>query len=174
MNSFLEVFFLFTLTFYITSANPIVIKGSSPSGDAIIAISSSDPEVEKFLRFGFSSELGTNQDSIVTSSVEDIGQKSVTVGSLGQQSETGTGRSFVSTSSFNPFLLPLFFMPLNFEGIGLGDFGSLNNDRLKGVESFIEPNLGGTGEIKAVAAISDNGRVYGNIKTVTFDNKGIK
>ncbi|XP_059058383.1 uncharacterized protein LOC131851837 [Achroia grisella] len=174
MTNFLDITFLLLLMLYTILANPIVIKGSSPSGDAIVAISSNDPEVEKYLRFGFSSNLGSNQDTIVTSSVEDIAQKSASVGSLGQQAAASTGRSFVSTSAFNPFLLPLFYMPLNFEGIGLSDFGSLNHDRLKAVESFYEPNFGGNSEIKAVAAISDNGRVYGNIKTLTFDNKGIK
>lgn len=86
----------------------------------------------------------------------------------------GDGRSFVSTSSFNPFLLPFFFNPINYEGIGLNNnMGLFNNNWFKGVEGFYDPTFAGNseGEVKTVSAVNDNGHIYGNVKTITFDNR---
>nr|XP_053612307.1 uncharacterized protein LOC128676295 [Plodia interpunctella] len=165
----MEVLFIFSLI-SIVRGTPIFLTGSSPSGDAVIAISSDNPDVEKYLRFGFS-KLDNTDDAIVTEAkTVDDNIKSVAVSSRlsPEANDLNTGRSFAS-SSFNPFLLPFFFSPLNLEGIGLANSGSWNWQ--KGVEGYYDPALSGNGQITTVAAVNDNGRIFGNVKTVNIENK---
>lgn len=139
----------------------------------MISISSSDPDIEKYVSFGFPTASETGLGAAVFKSVPDDSFKGSFSFAAPGKAAAGTGRSFVSTSNFNPFSLPLFIMPINLEGLGLGNFGSLNN-WLKNIESIHEPNLSGNGEIRTVTAVNDNGHVYGNVKTVTFDNNEVK
>lgn len=135
-----------------------------------MAISSSDPDINKYIEFAFPNEASTQGTVLNSDNAGVVGQtfSFVTPGAAA----AGDGRSFVSTSSFNPFLLPFFFSPINYEGIGLSHVGLLNN-WLKGAEGFYDPSLAGNteGEVKTVSAVNDNGHIYGNVKTITFDNR---
>ncbi|KAI8438069.1 hypothetical protein MSG28_010713 [Choristoneura fumiferana] len=61
----LLVLFTLLVTLSILAASPIVLKGNSPSGDTVIAISSSDPNVEKYLTLNFSN----NSENVEEASV---------------------------------------------------------------------------------------------------------
>ncbi|RVE47776.1 hypothetical protein evm_007531 [Chilo suppressalis] len=157
--------FVTVLVFNSAQAVPLVLKESSPSGEAIVAISSSDPAVNKYLNLRFPSGTvneGQGQENPV------IG-RSYTIVTPGGAA-AGTGRGFVSTSALNPYLMPFFFNPINFEGVGLSNFNSFN-DLVKGINGAYDPSFGGNGEIRTASAVNDNGHVYGNVKTITFDNR---
>ncbi|XP_047985720.1 uncharacterized protein LOC125225882 isoform X2 [Leguminivora glycinivorella] len=102
-------------------AGPIVLKGSSPSGDTVIAISSSDPNVEKYLTFNFPTQR--ENFGRIDTNPSDLYQKTFSTALAG--THTTTGRGF---PTFNPFLLPFFNIPFNFEGLNFGPW-------LRGVES---------------------------------------
>ncbi|XP_049874374.1 uncharacterized protein LOC126372585 [Pectinophora gossypiella] len=168
MNMSCVRLFFFLNFYFFVEAIPVVLRGSSNNGDAVIAIASSDPEVEKYFAAKYPSD--SNEDSRVIKNIpEDIFQRSFSFSSPGEAA-AGTGRSFVSTSNLNPFSFPLFFMPLNLEEFGL------NNPDVnwaRNFEDLYNPGLLGEG-VKSVTAtaVSNNGHVYGKVKTVTVDDKG--
>ncbi|XP_031768903.2 uncharacterized protein LOC116413516 [Galleria mellonella] len=145
---------------------PVILKGSSPSGDAVVTISSNDPAVVKYIESKYPSKPGVPRN-IVTNNPEELIQGSFSYAAPGR-AIAGTGRSIVSTAAINPFVSPLLFAPLNLEGLGLGEFGQLNN-WFRGVNRFPDSRFGGNGEIKTVSAINNNGHVYRNVKTITFN-----
>ncbi|CAG9796924.1 unnamed protein product [Diatraea saccharalis] len=157
--------FILVLVLTAAQAIPLVLKESSPSGEAIVAISSSDPDVNKYINIAYPNHVmheSQSQENPVIGRSFSI----VTPGGAA----AGTGRGFVSTSALNPYLMPLFLGPINFEGIGLSNFGALN-DWVKGIDGIYDSGFGGNGEIRTASAINDNGHVYGNVKTITFDNR---
>ncbi|XP_063825465.1 uncharacterized protein LOC135075020 [Ostrinia nubilalis] len=162
--------FVFVPILAVITANPVIFKESSPSGEAVVAISSSDPDFNKYIKFAFPSE-GSSQESVITGDNPGVLGRSFSFVTPGG-AVAGDGRSFVSTSSFNPYLLPFFFNPINYEGIGLNNAGLLNN-WFRGAEGFYDPSFTGNteGEVKTVSAVNDNGHIYGNVKTITFDNR---
>lgn len=145
----------------------VFFSGSSASGDTVFTISSSDPDIEKYINFDFTKALGAKQETPnffreITRSPFDT---SFTFASPGKAA-AGSGRSFVSASNFDKFSLPFFFMPTSYESFGFGNLGSW----LKNIEGHYDSSLLGNGEIKTVTAVN-NGHVYGEVKTVTFDNQ---
>lgn len=138
----------------------LFITGNSPSGDTVIAISSSDPNIEKYLTVNFSNNSENVEEPNFNRSPSDTFHRTFSTALAG--TNTSSGRNF---GSFNPFLLPFLNFPLNLEGLGL----NIRPGWVQGVESY-EPNYNGNGEIKTMTAINDNGHVYGKVKTVTFDN----
>ncbi|XP_053612909.1 protein SPT2 homolog [Plodia interpunctella] len=256
---------VFLAMFYTIQAIPVVLKGSSPSGNAVVSISSNDPVVVRYFTSNFPAK-SVKQETVITRSPGGIESRSFSISAPGQaaagsgrnfvsasaltapgqtaassgrsfvstsslsapsrattsgrsfvstsalsapsQSAAGSGRSFVSTSSlsvpsrattsgrkfvstsavsapgqaasssgrsfvstsaFNPFLTPLFFNPINFEGLGFGNFEPMN--LFKGFESFPDARFSGPGTISAVSAVNDNGRVYGNVKTIKYNSR---
>ncbi|XP_059058411.1 uncharacterized protein LOC131851865 [Achroia grisella] len=160
------ILFLFVTMFNIARGIPILLKGSSPSGDAVVTISSNDPQVVKYIESKYPSKPGVPRN-IVTNNPEDLIRSSFSFAGPGH-AVAGTGRSIVSAASLNSFVPPLFFAPLNLDSLGLGEFGQLNN-WFRGVNGFPDTRFGGNGEINTVAAINDNGHIYRNVKTVTFN-----
>ncbi|KAJ8735287.1 hypothetical protein PYW07_006907 [Mythimna separata] len=156
-------------------AVPVVFKESTPNGESIVAISSSDPNVEKYFAQQFATRSGFTQlnDDEQLRPFNNLPQRpdgavhsSYSIAVPGK-AVSGAGRSFASASS-GPFL-PLFTFPIGPEGFGFNDFG------LKGwvqnVESFYNPNFPGNSQVSSATAVSDNGHVYGSVNGVSFDNR---
>ncbi|KAG7310830.1 hypothetical protein JYU34_003656 [Plutella xylostella] len=145
-------------------AKPIVLKGTSDDGQTLIAVSASDPEIGRQLFKNFNQHPGNGQGR-GNLKPENYFEKLFSFAVPGSAS-AGGGRAFVSASSFNPFLFPLFHYPINVEGYGLSnaDHSSL----FKGLEGHYDGNLAGNGQ--SVTTVNDGGHIYGKINTVTFDN----
>nr|XP_004932418.1 uncharacterized protein LOC101746734 isoform X1 [Bombyx mori] len=124
---------------------PLVLRESSPSGESIVAISTSD----------------TNGDSFATRTNDGSRKRIAQSISVASSGKTGTGRSFASASSSagHPYLFPFYISP--FQGFPI-------NDWVRNVESFYDPSFAGHGE--SITAVNENGHIYGEINGVPFDN----
>lgn len=123
----------------------------------MVAISSSDPELEKLFTLNFQQPeemFGHNFNIPIAPP---------------RPTSIGTGRVFTSSSSFNPFNFPIFNIPLNLEGIGLSNIGFPN--WFRSFENFYDPAYSGNGDINSVTAVNDNGHIYGKVNSVSFDNR---
>ncbi|XP_075992458.1 uncharacterized protein LOC142987524 [Anticarsia gemmatalis] len=164
-----KAFVLFS-TCVFTNAVPVVFKESTPNGESIVSISSSDPNVERYLSQQFQTRSGFTQvKSDPNENVQRIPgavHSSVSIAVPGK-AVAGGGRSFASASS-GPFL-PIFSFPIN-PDFGFDTFPDLKH-WVRNVESYYDPAFAGNGQINTVTAINDNGHVYGKVNTVTFDNR---
>lgn len=152
-----------------------VVLESTPNGESIVAISSSDPNVEKYFKQQFATRSGFTQliddekkhplDNQPTRPQGAV-HSSFSVAVPGK-AIAGAGRSFASASS-GPFL-PIFSFPIASQDFGFNNFDL--NDWVRNVESFYNPNFAGNSHVNTVTAVNDNGHVYGNVNSVTFDNR---
>ncbi|XP_026731895.1 uncharacterized protein LOC113496772 [Trichoplusia ni] len=147
---------------------------STPNGESIVAISSSDPNVEKYFsqqfatRSGFTQLHDDEQNRAYGHAGVPQGAVHSTVSIAGpSKAVASAGRSIASASS-GPFL-PLFNFPILPEGFGFNNFDV--KDWVRNVESFYNPNFPGNAHVNTATAINDNGHVYGNVNAVTFDNR---
>lgn len=140
-----------------------------------MAISSSDPNVEKYFTQKFATRSGFTQlneeeqhrpFNNLPQRPQGAVQSSYSIAVPGK-ALAGGGRSFASAST-GPFL-PIFTFPIAPEGFGFNDFGL--KDWVRNVESFYNPNFPGNGQVNTATAVSDNGHVYGSVNGVTFDNR---
>ncbi|CAB3239649.1 unnamed protein product [Arctia plantaginis] len=148
-------------------AVPIVFKESTPNGEAFVSISSSDPDVEKYLSQQFSTRSGFTQVDTQDNypNIPGTVHSSFSIAVPGK-AIAGNGRSFASASS-GPFL-PIFAFPINpFSSNGFPEF----KNWVRNYEGYYDPNFAGNGQVHAAAAVNDNGHVYGKVNTVAFDNK---
>ncbi|CAH0592175.1 unnamed protein product [Chrysodeixis includens] len=156
-------------------AVPVVFKESTPNGESIVAISSSDPNVEKYFSQQFATRSGFTQLRDDEQNRAYNGQAGSPHGAVHStfsiagpgKAVASAGRSIASASS-GPFL-PLFNFPILPEGFGFNNFDV--KDWVRNVESFYNPNFPGNGHVNTATAINDNGHVYGNVNAVTFDNR---
>lgn len=133
-----------------------------------MAISSSDPNVEKYLTQQFSTRSGFTQvdtDSKDNQRIPGAVHSSISIAVPGKAA-AGGARSFASASS-GPFL-PLFTFPIN--EYGFNTFPDLK-DWVRNIESYYDPNFPGNGQINSATAINENGHVYGKVNNVSFDNR---
>lgn len=139
---------------------------SSPNGESVIAISSSNPEVEKYI-LDYAEHAKQKQGSPAT-----VGQAN-TIGtavrsfsvSTPEKTIIGSGRSFGDSFS-DPFFAPYFVAP-NLEGFDIRNW-------LRNLESFYDPNFAGSGRSVSATAVSNNGQVYGKVETRNLDSGGHK
>ncbi|KAJ8736626.1 hypothetical protein PYW08_007282 [Mythimna loreyi] len=159
----------------VVDAIPVVFKESTPNGEAIVAISSSDPNVEKYLAQQFATRSGFTQlndeeqirpFSNLPQRPEGAVHSSYSIAVPGK-AISAAGRSFASAST-GPFL-PIFTFPVGPESFSFNDFGL--KDWVRNVESFYNPNFPGNGQVNSATAVSDNGHVYGSINGVSFDSR---
>ncbi|KAJ2940668.1 hypothetical protein O0L34_g14778 [Tuta absoluta] len=145
----------------------VVIKGSSPSGETVIAVSSSNPDFAKhfslnYPAFGDSSRDLPHVSALARNFYDKLFGRSFSIVGPGH-AFAGTGRGLVSANNF----YPTFFTPFNF---GLNNFDEAN--WIRNIGDLYNPSQFGSGEVRTVSAVNDNGRVYGEVKTVTVDDKG--
>ncbi|CAH0694947.1 unnamed protein product [Spodoptera exigua] len=159
--------------FLSVDAVPVVFKESTPNGEAIVAISSSDPNVEKYFTEQFATRSGFTQlhpeehNRPYSNGPNGQGAHSSFSIAVPGKAVAGAGRSFASASS-GPFV-PLFAFPIGPEGFGYNNFDL--KDWVRNVESFYNPRFGGNGQVNTATAINDNGHIYGSVNKVTFDNR---
>ncbi|XP_035448049.2 uncharacterized protein LOC118274576 [Spodoptera frugiperda] len=159
--------------FLSVEAVPVVFKESTPNGESIVAISSSDPNVEKYFteqfatRSGFTQVHPEEQNRPYNNGPNGQGVHSSVSIAVPGKAVAGAGRSFASAST-GPFV-PLFAFPIAPEGFGFNNFDL--KDWVRNVESFYNPHFAGNGQVNTATAINDNGHIYGNVNKVAFDNR---
>lgn len=133
----------------------------------MITISSSDPEVEKYL-IDYATKRGAKQNSVseVRRSQNSPGTvvQSFSIATP-QRTIAGTGRSFGGSPN-PPFLLPFLTAP-SMEGF---DF----NNWFRNIEPFYDPSFSnhGAGGVGASATVvNDNGRVYSKVESSHLRNR---
>lgn len=147
---------------------------STPYGDSIIAISSSDPEVEKYWLNSYTTKQINPENSLLRSnfykpevqSFSNLGAGVKSFSAAPEKTIAGSSRSFEESSHINPFFVP-FLLPPNFDVFQL-------NNWFRNIENVYEqpdPKYIGDGEVRTVTAVNDNGHVYGKIETVHLDKK---
>lgn len=142
---------------------------STPNGESIIAISASNPEIEKYLLNSYTSQRANPESSLLRSNFyyPEVGSYSKTGGknniATPENSIAGSGRNFGESRQSNPFFVP-FLLP-NLDGFQL-------NNWFRNIENLYEfPSYASDGEVKAATAVNDNSHIYGKVKSSHFDNK---
>ncbi|XP_021192155.3 uncharacterized protein LOC110377548 [Helicoverpa armigera] len=160
---------------FVVEAVPVVFKESTPNGESIVAISSSDPNVEKYFTQQFATRSGFKRVDDEEQNRPFNSQGQVPQGTVHSsysiavpgKAVAGAGRSFASASS-GPFF-PLFAFPIIPDNYGFNNFGP--NDWVQNVEGFYNPSFPANSQVNSATAINDNGHIYGNVNSVTFDNR---